>query len=307
MRCSVIIPTRNAGEQIVSLLGALASQSVKPEEILVVDSQSDDGTQERARRAEGVRVVSIRRDDFNHGGTRDMALRMTRGDIAVFMTQDALPVEEDCLAHLLAPFEDTHVAVVGGRQIARPDARPFEKRVRAYNYPDADRKWDQSAVGRMGVRAFLISNVCAAYRRTAYEAVGGFDHPILTNEDMLITQKFLEAGYTAAYSAQAAVYHSHRLTWRQEYRRNYLIGRTLRRYEERFCHAREMGEGLALFRHVTGELMREGQIAEGMAFAANCAARLLGNRMGRLRETEIIRTEGIADEHGERGDSAGSV
>ena len=62
MRCSVIIPTRNAGEQIVSLLGALASQSVKPEEILVVDSQSDDGTQERARRAEGVRVVSIRRD-----------------------------------------------------------------------------------------------------------------------------------------------------------------------------------------------------------------------------------------------------
>ena len=74
MRCSVIIPTRNAGEQIVSLLDALASQSVKPEEILVVDSQSDDGTQERARRAEGVRVVSIRRDDFDHGGTRDLSL-----------------------------------------------------------------------------------------------------------------------------------------------------------------------------------------------------------------------------------------
>lgn len=306
MRCSVIIPTLNAGEQLVSLLGALASQSVKPEEILVVDSRSDDGTQERAR-AEGARVVSIRRGDFDHGGTRDMALRMTRGDVAVFMTQDALPADENCLAHLLAPFEDMRVAVVGGRQIARPDARPFEKRVRAYNYPDTDRKWAQSDVGRMGVRAFLISNVCAAYRRAAYEAVGGLDRPLLTNEDMLITQKLLEAGYTAAYSARAAVYHSHRLTWRQEYRRNYLIGRTLRRYQERFCHAGEMGEGLALFRHVTGELMREGQIAEAMAFAANCAARLLGNRMGRLRETEIMRTEGSADGHGERGDSAGSV
>lgn len=307
MRCSVIIPTLNAGEAIVPLLRTLKAQTHPPDEVLVVDSQSEDGTVDRARQVEGVRVISVAREAFDHGGTRDEALRQTDGEFAVFLTQDALPMDESCLAHLLEPFEDARVAVVGGRQIARPDARPFEKRVRAYNYPNVDRKWDQSDVGRMGVRAFLISNVCAAYRRTAYEAVGGFDHPILTNEDMLITQKLLEAGYAAAYSARATVYHSHRLTWRQEYRRNALIGRTLKRYQDRFCHAGEMKEGIALFRHVESGLLRDGQLVEAVAFAANCAARLLGNRMGRMQEAEIVRMEENADEHKERGNSVGSV
>ncbi len=46
--------------------------------------------------------------------------------------------------------------------------------------------------------------------------VGGFDHPILTNEDMLMAEKLLHAGYKIAYSGKAAVYHSHRFTLRQD-------------------------------------------------------------------------------------------
>ncbi|MGO5364001.1 glycosyltransferase [Bifidobacterium sp. LCP19S3_H1] len=41
---SVVIPTLNAGDGIVHLLDALQSQRRKPDEILVVDSSSDDGT-----------------------------------------------------------------------------------------------------------------------------------------------------------------------------------------------------------------------------------------------------------------------
>ena len=290
MRISVIIPTLNAAAQIEKLLSLLRIQHIKPDEILVVDSQSDDDTCRLAEKA-GVRVVKILRKEFDHGGTRDMALRQTTGDIVVFMTQDALPVDECFLEKLIEPFSDPDVAAVGGRQIAYPDARPFEQAVRAKNYPDEKRIWDAQKIEQLGVRAFLISDVCAAYRREAYLAVGGFDQPILTNEDMLMAERLLHAGYKLAYTGEACVYHSHHFTLEQEYRRNYIIGQTMKRYEARFEHVGEMGTGIKLAKDVLRDLMCEGHFVESFCFAANCAARLLGNRMGRAKEAKMMRSK----------------
>lgn len=284
MRYSIVIPTLNAEKQIVSLLETLWAQSLPPTQILVVDSQSDDATVKRVRSVPGVCVETIRRQDFDHGGTRDEALRRCDADVVVFMTQDAMPVNRDCMKNLLAPFDNPRVAAVGGRQIAYPDARPFERLIRANNYPDESRVWGRAEIEKLGVRAFLISDVCAAYRKSAYLEVGGFDHPILTNEDMLMAEKLLHAGYQIAYSGEAVVYHSHRFTLGQEYRRNYIIGQTMKRYEDRFEHVSEMGTGVKLVKNVMCQLVREGRIGECFCFAANCAARFLGNRMGRRAE-----------------------
>lgn len=74
MRVSVIVPTLNAGAWIVPLLQALRTQSLRPEEVLVVDSDSTDGTAALARR-HGAQVLAICRERFDHGATRDWALR----------------------------------------------------------------------------------------------------------------------------------------------------------------------------------------------------------------------------------------
>ena len=284
MNYALIIPTLNAAADVGRLLSAVLAQTLPPSEILIVDSSSEDDTVAIASRVPGVRCHVIPRAEFDHGGTRDMALRMTQAEAVVFMTQDALPVCSDSIERLLAPLSDPRVAAVGGRQIAWPDARPGERAVRAQNYPAESRAWDAEAIASLGVRAFLISDVFAAYRRTAYLAVGGFDHPLLTNEDMLMAERLLHAGYTLAYAGDAAVYHSHHLTWRQEYRRNYAIGRVLKRYEARFEHVSETGSGVALVRAVLTSLIREGRLIECFRFAFGCSARLLGNRMGRRDE-----------------------
>jgi len=57
IRVSVIIPARNEAHNLPALLGSLASQPVKPFEILVVDDASTDGTAETARRL-GARVIA---------------------------------------------------------------------------------------------------------------------------------------------------------------------------------------------------------------------------------------------------------
>lgn len=286
MRVSLIIPTMNAGADIETLLARMEKQSIRPDEIIIVDSQSDDDTAARAARFDRVRVIPIERSTFDHGGTRDMAIRMSQGDILLLMTQDAIPVDERYVENLLAPFADARVAAVGGRQVPKQDATRQEQLVRAHNYPAESRIWDQSEIDRRGVRAFMISDCCAAYRRDAYLAVGGFDHPILTNEDMLMAQRLLEAGYKIGYCGNAAVYHSHNLTLRQQYRRNYIVGRTMKRYEERFCHVSEMGEGTKLAKAVLLQLLKEGRLISSFAFCLDCAARLLGNRMGRWTEAK---------------------
>ena len=93
MSVSVILPTLNAAGEIAALLAALMDQTQPPEEILVVDSGSTDDTAELAR-AHGARVMSVPRDQFDHGGTRDAALRQTAGEFVLFLTQDALPADE---------------------------------------------------------------------------------------------------------------------------------------------------------------------------------------------------------------------
>lgn len=287
-RVSVIIPTLNAGRQLERQLEMLNKQTVRPDEILVVDSQSADNTTEIARTG-GARVLDVERSAFDHGGTRDMALHQTTGDIVIFMTQDALPMDERMIEHLIAPLEDPDVAASVGRQIAYDDAYPYEKAVRAHNYPDEELVWGSEDIAQLGVRAFRISDVCAAYRRTAYLESGGFDHPILTNEDMLIAEKLLRGGHKLAYTAAASVYHSHNFTLAQEYRRNYIIGRTMKRYEARFHYISEMGAGTKLVKAVMIDLLRDRQIVSCFAFALNCAARLIGNRMGRWKEAKESR------------------
>ena len=284
MSVSVILPTLNAAGEIAALLAALMGQTQPPDEILVVDSGSTDGTAELAR-AHGARVMSIPRDRFDHGGTRDAALRQTTGEFVLFLTQDTLPADERYIEQLLLPFADERVAAASGRQLPRPDARPYVRAVQQYRYPAQSRAWGPEEREALGIRAYHLSDVCSAYRRSAYEAVGGFSHPLPTNEDMLIAAAFLDAGYLLAYCGDAAVVHSHNLTLRQEYRRNVLIGRFLREHGERLGNPRETGEGLRMVRQVLLQLLRNGHLLECPTFAADCAARLLGSRAGRRAGT----------------------
>ena len=281
---TVVIPTRNAENSIGMLLNTLMRQTVKPEEIIVIDSQSEDRTASIAQKV-GATVHIIDKETFDHGGTRDWAFRQTGTPFVVLMTQDALPKDFTSLENLLAPMmKNPQIAAVGGRQIAFPTAHRYEQLVRRHNYPAESRTWGKEQIDALGIRAFLLSNVFAAYRKSAYLAAGGFDHPILTNEDMLMTQKLLDLGFFVAYAGDACVYHSHDFTWKQQYRRNFIVGQTLQRFKVRFRDVQEYREGKELAVSVLKGLIKEGCLMDCLRFAADCSARLLGNRMGRIAE-----------------------
>ena len=156
MKISAIIPTLNAVRWITQQLNMLLSQTVEAE-IIVVDSGSSDGTPGLVRRfAPRVRLLEIPPKDFDHGGTRDYALRQSTGDYVLFFTQDAIPTDERCLEKLLAAFSSLDIAAAYGRQIARPDAPEYEKLTRQFNYPDQPRVWREAEIPRYGVKAYFF-------------------------------------------------------------------------------------------------------------------------------------------------------
>lgn len=281
MEISVIIPTLNAGHEIDGLLIALEHQSIQPVEILIVDSASEDKTIELVRQHKIVRLLEIDRRDFNHGTTRDMALRESRGDFVCFLTQDAVPVSDDYLKRLVAPMvDDSDIALVSGRQLPKADARRFEQLVRGFNYPDWPSVRSKCDLEKLGIKTFFASDTCSAYRRTAYLECGGFDQ-VNTNEDMLMAAKFIASGMKVAYEPRAEVYHSHNLTPSQQFARNRAVGFFLETHADDLMHASEIGEGGRLVKAVSSQLLREGNLVEFIAFAVDCCARLLGNRAGR--------------------------
>lgn len=281
MDISVIIPTLNAEHDIEGLLTVLGRQSIQPIEILVVDSASEDRTIELIQKHKGVRLLQIDRQDFNHGSTRDLALRESRGDFVCFLTQDAVPVSDDYLELLVAPMvDDSEIALVSGRQLPKADARRFEQLVRGFNYPDSSSVRSKRDLKKFGIKTFFASDTCSAYRRTAYLECGGFEH-VNTNEDMLMAARFITSGMKVAYEPRAEVYHSHNFTPSQQFARNRAVGFFLESHADDLMHTSETGEGGRLVKSVSLQLLREGNFAEFVAFGVDCCARLLGNRAGR--------------------------
>lgn len=278
---SVVIPTLNAAAEIGALLSLIEGQTLRPHEILVIDSSSDDGTAAEVANYPKVGFLTIDRKDFNHGSTRDMALRHTTGDFVCFLTQDAVPASECYLERLVAPMlVDESIALVSGRQLAKADARRFEQLVRGFNYPDEPSVRDKADLPEYGIKTFFASDVCSCYRRKTYLVCGGFD-TVNTNEDMLMAARFVAAGYKVAYEPAAEVYHSHNLTPKEQYARNRAIGRFLEEHAGDLMGTSEIGEGGKLVKQVSLQLVKEGRLGEFLAFSVDCAARLFGNRKGR--------------------------
>lgn len=292
MRISVIIPTLNAEKDMPSLLQALRTQTLQPEEILIVDSESADQTVSIAEGAASVlpvRVLSEKRAEFDHGKTRDWALRESVGDTVVFLTQDAVPADGHFLEYLVRPLAEEKVAVVTGRQLPKADATPMEKLIRTFNYPAESHIRSEADVPEMGIKTFFCSDVCAAYNRQIYEELDGFVYPLKTNEDMFFAAQAIRGGYRVAYAAEAKVLHSHNLSLKEQYERNRIQGYEIERHRDLLGNVSKVSEGVRLARFVSGGLLKQGRVLSFARFGLDCFARLFGSRAGRrqyLRESQ---------------------
>jgi len=250
-RVCIVIPTLNAERYLPTLLERLKSQTLEPEQIQIVDSASRDNTPHLALQA-GVSLRRIAKNEFDHGGTRNLGARAAKGaDILVFMTQDALPTDEHWLERLTAPIVSGEAVATFSRQIPYPDAGLLEQFARNFNYPAESRLKTLEDLPQMGIKTFFFSNVCSAVSASHFWEVGGFPERTILNEDMMLAARLLRAGYAVKYVAEAPVYHSHNYSVRQQFTRNFDIGVSIARAGTELEGAKVGGEGL---RFVLGQM-----------------------------------------------------
>jgi rhamnosyltransferase len=254
---SVVIPTWMMGVGLTKLVERLRKQTMPPLEIIVIDSSSPDTTAQIAQEL-GCRVEVIAKQDFNHGGTRNRGARLAQGEILVFMTQDALPVNEGFLEALLKPLILGEAAAAYARQLPYPDASPLEVFARSFNYPARSHVQTLDDLPKKGFKAFFYSDVASAIRRETFWAAGGYPEWVIMDEDVYLCATLLRAGQTVAYCAEALVWHSHNYTLKQQFSRLFDAGVFVQQAGAMLEGARVGGEGLRFVLSQLSYLARSG-------------------------------------------------
>ncbi len=153
---TVVIPTCNAGQRFHDLLDGLQTQTLKPAQIIIIDSGSTDETCGIAKQR-NCKLTTIDRADFDHGATRNLAMSKVSSEFAIFLTQDAMPVDNCMIAELIKPMQaDSSIAICYGRQLPRPNARPLESFARVFNYTAESILKTKNDIDTLGIKTFFV-------------------------------------------------------------------------------------------------------------------------------------------------------
>jgi rhamnosyltransferase len=222
-RVTICLPTWNGERHLERLLPRLAEQVIEGGlEIVALDSSSTDRTRELLA-ASGARTEVIETGAFRHGRARNQLARMARGNVLVFLSQDALPRDRDTLARLVAACSETGTACgepgtagATARVLPHPedDALTARTVIEAPEGSAEARVYEPASVGAAAVR---FNNVASAIRADVLRAIPFPD--VEFGEDAAWAARALEAGHRIRFVPEAVVLHAHRYTARSAFER----------------------------------------------------------------------------------------
>lgn len=223
-RCSVVIRAYNEEQHIGRLLSGIIEQSLRPAEILLVDSGSTDATLAIASRFP-VRILNIRPEDFSFGRSLNLGCRAASGEFIVIASAHVYPVYPDWIERLVEPLRSAEVGLVYGKQRGGAATRFSEHQILAKWFPDA-------SVARQPHP--FCNNANAAIRRSLWEQ-RAYNEELPGLEDVDWAAWALAQGHGIAYTAAAEVVHVHNETPRavyNRYRREAMALKRIRPHEQ---------------------------------------------------------------------------
>ena len=208
MRFSVIIIVRNGEKFMPDALDSLVHQSVNPDEVIIVDAESTDRTREIVKKyAKKYEIIKLYVEPGTRGEGRNYGVKVSIGEIVAFMDVDAIAnglwVEE-----MKRAMEDG-ADVVAGREV----------RLGYTGFTSLKR------VGMLhkGVD-ITYPSVNLAYRKTVFNAIGGFDPWFKEAEEVDLNFRAVDADHKLVYNEKAIVYHRARETFMGFFKQSFWYG-----------------------------------------------------------------------------------
>ena len=181
MRVSAYVPCYNSSATIRDAVKSILDQTVPLDEVFVVDDGSTDGSAE----IPGVRVVRIQRNQ-GRGTTRARAMQEAKSDL-VLGCDASLKLSPSFLENALHWFKQDRVAAVFG-EVRDESVALLGNRWRNRHIFRTNR------VRRVQHFSSLLTG-CSIVRKSAAEAVGGFNPELLAAEDADLGDRLLRAGF----------------------------------------------------------------------------------------------------------------
>jgi rhamnosyltransferase len=296
MGIDVIIPVYKPDKKFDKLFISLLTQSVKPDRIILMNTETEGFScadlerrlkhrmakqKNYGKKKLDVLVVPVKKEEFDHGGTRKKAVSLSTADYFVMMTQDAVPADDYLLERLLLALKEEDCALSYARQAAPLNSTVVEQYTRMFNYPNISAVKTKEDLSRLGIKTYFCSDVCAAYKRAAYNEVGGFVEKTIFSEDTIIASRLIGAGYRIAYVAEAKVYHSHNYSLLEQLKRNFDLGVSHTQYQEIFNRVPAESEGMRLVKDTFFYLLGQKRYLDILDLIFQSGAKFLGYQLGK--------------------------
>jgi len=207
---SVIVTVKNEASSIGKLLDSLQAQTRPPSEVVIVDGGSTDGTVEHINLyRDKLPIKLLIREGCNISQGRNEAVAAASGEI-IASTDAGVRLVPQWLDELTRPLEeDSSIIVVSGFFLPDPHT-VFEVAMGATVLP---------ALADIKPERFLPSSRSVAFRKVAWEKVGGYPNWLDYCEDLVFDFALRDAGYRFFFAPRALAYlrprSSLRAFWRQ--------------------------------------------------------------------------------------------
>jgi glycosyltransferase involved in cell wall biosynthesis len=212
-RTALIVTVRNEADSIDRLLQSVAQQTVAPDELVITDGGSTDGTLEKLHEwSKHLPLEVIQAPGANIARGRNLAIGATTAEL-IAVTDAGVRLEPDWLDQLqqLSP----HTDVVSG--FFQPDPRStFERSLGATTLP---------ALEDVDPDRFLPSSRSVLFRRGAWQAVGGYPEWLDYCEDVVFDLALRRTGCRFVFAPRAIARFRPRRNLAAFFRQYYLYAR----------------------------------------------------------------------------------
>ncbi len=208
---SIVLRSYNEAWALADTFAAVQKQDYRNWELIVIDSGSNDGSQELIRAAQPANFIQIQPHEYNPSRVLNHGMRLARSGFGIFLNADATPQGSNWLRPLAAALQHSNTAAVFGRQIPRPDCRAVYAcdYDRCFGPQRESANWDH-----------FFSMVSSGLRKDIW-AKRGFLEKLQYAEDDEYTRWARENKFQVVYCPDSVVMHSHNYTPDQAYRRSF--------------------------------------------------------------------------------------